>query len=105
MHAATLAKSARLQRTFDVLQDGQEHSTRDLVLAAQVCAVNSIIAELRANGYVITCRQAPGEHGRVWLYQLASSEQSSVGLRGEEPAAGSAGCPLPARPVSSPGSD
>ena len=104
MHAATLARSPRLQRVLEVLRDGAEHSTQDLVLTAQVCAVNSIIAELRANGCVITCRQAPGEHGRVWLYRLSREPSSGAGLRGEEPAAGSAGTPLPARPASSSGS-
>ena len=54
--------------------------------------MNSIVSELRANGYVVTCRQAPGEHGRIWLYRL--SRESSPGLRGGEPAAGSARQPL-----------
>ena len=104
MHAAKLAQSSRLQRVLHVLLDGREHSTQEIVLAAQVCAVNSIIAELRANGFTIHCRQAPGDHGRVWLYRLSRQPSSGAGLRGEEPAAGSAGCPLPARPASSPGS-
>ena len=103
MHAAKVANSSRLQRVLDRLQDGREHSTQDLVLSCQVCAVNSIIAELRANGYIIHCRQAPGEHGRVWLYRL-SREPSPGALRGGEPTAGSAGYPLPARPASSSGS-
>ena len=96
MHAAKLSRSARLQRVADVLRDGQEHSTRDLVLAAQVCAVNSIVAELRTNGYGIDCRQAPGEHGRVWLYRL--SREPSPADPAPVQAAGSAGYPLPARP-------
>lgn len=94
MHAAKLDRSARLQRVLDVLRTGVEYSTRDLVMAAQVCAVNSIIAELRANGYVIHCRQKPGE--RVWLYRL-SREPSSADPPPVQ-AAGSAGHPRPARP-------
>lgn len=97
MHAAKLARSARLQRVLEVLRDGREHSTQDLVLTCRVCAVNSIIAELRQNGYVIDCRQAPGEHGRVWLYRL-SREPSSAETLAPIESAGSAGCPLPAGP-------
>ena len=70
MHAARLAESPRLQRTLAVLADGREHTTRDILTAARVCAVNSIVAELRANGHHITCRQQVTDDGRVWLYRL-----------------------------------
>ena len=71
MHAARVESSERLQRVLQVLGDYREHSTFDIVVNAAVCAVNSIIAELRANGYRISCRQASGEGaGRVWLYRL-----------------------------------
>lgn len=74
MHAAAL-DSPRLQRVLAVLRDGEEHSTRDLVVAARVCAVNSIVAELRARGVDVTCRVAPGaDGGRVWLYRLPKEE-------------------------------
>lgn len=66
MHAAQLANSDRLQRVLDVLVDGKEHTTMDLVLEAGVCAVNSIVAELRANGYSIDCQR----RGDCWFYQL-----------------------------------
>lgn len=69
MHAAVLARSARLQRVRDVLADGAEHSTLDIVAAARVCAVNSCVAELRENELTIRCRQARGAGGaRIWLY-------------------------------------
>lgn len=95
MHAAKLARSGRLQRVYGVLSDGRWHSTQEIVLAAQVCAVNSIISELRANGCSIDCRQAPSEHGRVWLYRLSLEPSSGPGLRGEGRTAGSVATPCP----------
>ena len=72
MHAARLDNSPRLQRVHDLLKDGIERSTLDIVNAAHVCAVNSCVAELRANGFYIECRQVrdrlTGE--RIWLYRM-----------------------------------
>ena len=74
MHAATLGHSPRLRRVLAVLCDGQEHSTRDLVIEAEVCAVNSTIAELRANGFQVSCRVVTDGHGeRRWLYRLVAA--------------------------------
>lgn len=71
MHAASLDRSARLQRVRDVLADGEWHSTRDIVMRAEVCAVNSCVAELRHGGLTISCRQDRGpDGGRIWLYRL-----------------------------------
>ena len=79
MHAARADRSARLRRVLEVLLDGREHSTRDLVVAAEVCAVNSIVAELRANGYRILCRQGVDGHGvRRWWYRLRRPSQGSL---------------------------
>lgn len=61
MHAARLEKSERLQRVAALLADGQWHSTLDIVIGAGVCAVNSCVAELRANGYAIACRRVGKE--------------------------------------------
>ena len=66
MHAAKLETSPRLQRVNALLADGQEYSTRDIVYRADVCAVNSIISELRANGCCITTRW----QGRRCYYQM-----------------------------------
>ena len=66
MHFARLSSSPRLQRVLRVLSDGQEHSTRDLIREANVCAVNSIVAELRANGLPVRSRM----RRRVWFYCL-----------------------------------
>ena len=71
LHAAKVDSSKRLQRVLDVLQDGKEHSTADLILRAHVCAVNSIVSELRANGYTIDCRSETVDGSRAWLYQLS----------------------------------
>jgi len=66
MHAATIGNSKRLQRVDAVLADGNPHSTMEIIEAAQVCAVNSVIAELRANGRTITCQRVDD----VWFYQM-----------------------------------
>jgi len=66
MHAAKLENSPRLQRVLDVLMTGRDLTTLDIVVEAGVCAVNSCIAELRANGYDIRCWR----EGDVWLYRL-----------------------------------
>ncbi len=55
MHSAKLKTSKRLQRTLRVLRQGKA-TTRQIIRKAHVCAVSSIIAELRANGIRIECR-------------------------------------------------
>lgn len=76
MNAAALDRSPRLQRVRAFLADGVEHSTLDIVSGARVCAVNSCVAELRANGLTIHCRQVRGaDGGRIWLYRLAREEE------------------------------
>ena len=66
MHYARLAHSPRQQRVLRVLSDGGEHSTQALIRRAQVCAVNSIVAELRANGVAIACER----RSNIWYYRL-----------------------------------
>lgn len=68
MHAAKVDNSARLQRVLNVLLDRRAHTTRDIIRDACVCAVNSCISELRANGYNISCRQI--ERG-IYQYKLS----------------------------------
>lgn len=71
MHAARLDSSARLQRVHELLADGGEHSTLDIVRGAGVCAVNSIVSELRHAGAEIECRQSVSIRGeRLWLYRM-----------------------------------
>jgi hypothetical protein len=69
-HAARVTHSDRLRRVLDVLLDGAEHTTLDLMQSAHVCAVNAIVDELRGNGYRITCQR----RGDRWFYQLQLAE-------------------------------
>jgi len=66
MNSANLTRSDRLKRVDMCLSDGAEHSTMDIIVTAGVCAVNSIIAELRDNGRKIKCRRV----GDRWLYKM-----------------------------------
>ena len=77
MHAASIDNSLRLQRVRDLLADGGEYSTLEICVRANVCAVNSIIAELRANGCAITCRQSVSDSGnRIWLYRMVGTREA-----------------------------
>lgn len=71
IRAANADRSERLQRVLSLLSDGREHTTLNIIKEADVCAVNSAAAELRANGYVVRCRCI--ERGR-WAYQLIKEE-------------------------------
>jgi len=72
MHAAKMDDSPRLQRVRRLLDDGGWYGTREIVRVADVCAVNSIIAELRANGLEIVTRCVG--RGR-YEYQLITEAQ------------------------------
>jgi len=66
MKHARLENSPRLQRVAWLLAAGHEYSTAEIVAYAKVCAVNSAVAELRANGLPIACRR----QGDLWFYRL-----------------------------------
>ena len=66
MNAANIEKSARLGRVLDLLSQGGEFTTLDIIKQASVCAVNSIVAELRCNGFEINCQR----RGDKWFYRL-----------------------------------
>lgn len=67
MHAAKLDKSDRLRRVASLLKRHKKPlSTRDIIEKANVCAINSIISELRCNGYDIKCHRT----GSVWYYWM-----------------------------------
>jgi hypothetical protein len=66
MHYAKLEKSKRLQCVLAALKRRKRLSTMQIIERANVCAVNSIISEIRRNGYVITCKR----DGGVWYYSL-----------------------------------
>lgn len=71
MHSAKLEKSNRLQRVYEVLQRGPK-TTLEIIQQAGVCAVNSIISELRDNGIDIDCRclGVTGDGSRIYQYRL-----------------------------------
>jgi hypothetical protein len=66
MNAANLTKSDRLQRVFKLLSGGGEFTTLEIIQKAGVCAVNSIISELRQNGYQIDCQRRNDK----WFYRM-----------------------------------
>lgn len=67
MHSAKIEQSPRLMRVFRVLSDRKQHTTRDIMRKANVCAVNSCVAELRDNGIAVECHRT----GSLWRYWLA----------------------------------
>jgi hypothetical protein len=71
MNAASIEKSARLGRVLDLLSQGGEFTTLDIIRQAEVCAVNSIVAELRCNGFDITCQR----RGDKWFYTLEKQHE------------------------------
>ena len=79
MHAAKLADSPRLQRVHKLLSDRGDHSTKEIINVADVCAPNSCVAELRANGCEIECRQSMSLSGnRIWLYRMRQSGEAAA---------------------------
>jgi hypothetical protein len=70
MKAANITTSERLQRVAQFLTDGRERSTMEIIRECNVCAVNSIIAELRDNGLPVHCRR----EGDTWYYRREASE-------------------------------
>jgi len=68
MNAANFEKSDRLQRVYKLLKKGGEYTTLDIIQRAGVCAVNSIVSELRQAGYQITCQRRADK----WFYRLIS---------------------------------
>lgn len=65
MKYARIDNSPRLQRLAEYLADGRWHTTLDIVAGAMVCAVNSAVAELRANGIPVACRRQRD----LWYYR------------------------------------
>lgn len=55
MHSARLENSDRLRKVYELLMSGPK-TTMEIVQGAGVCAVNSIVAELRTNGIEIDCK-------------------------------------------------
>ena len=67
IHAARIETSARLQRVLALLECGGRYSTRDIVMQAEVMAVNSAISELRANGIKVESECVGRGRYEYWL--------------------------------------
>jgi hypothetical protein len=77
MNHARLATSARLQRALRVLQaHGDWMTKRQILRAAHVCAVNSVIAALRTNGADIETKlEVLREGRRRYRYRLVTAPE------------------------------
>ena len=80
IHYARYEKSVRLQRMLDYLMDGQRHTTLDIILGADVCAVNSAACELRENGFDIPCDQK--RPASYWLANPVAARKLAARLMG-----------------------
>lgn len=69
MRAARLS-SPRLQRALKVLKDGKPHTTRELMRKGNICAVNSVVAELREHGAKVICTQDVINGQRRFYYTM-----------------------------------
>lgn len=70
MAHASIDRSKRLQRVLMLLSDGKEHSTLDIDQNAKVCAVSSVIHELRQNNIKVNCRCTGSGENRVFYYRI-----------------------------------
>lgn len=77
MHAAKIDDSPRLQKVRDFLRRNGSATTREISNGCDVYAVNSIIAELRVNGFTIECNPVKGQRG-VYRYTLHEAAQLSL---------------------------
>ena len=84
MHAANPYRSARLGRVLALLRDGRAHSTREIVEAAHVVAVNSCIAECRQWGCEIETSRVREGGRTVYRYRLRSDVRCSVPRKAQQ---------------------
>lgn len=74
IHYAALENSPRLQRVRDFLvsRGSLGATTHEIIVLANVCAVNTAISELRANGLKIDCEyeRETETRSRVHRYTL-----------------------------------
>ena len=75
IHAARRL-TPRLSRVLEFLRSrgAAGATTREIVIEADVCAVNTIVHELKTQGHVITCKM---EKVGQFRYRLAEREISS----------------------------
>jgi len=71
IHAARIDHSPRQQRTLAALRANRAGlTTAEVIRAAGVCAVNSIMDELREQGFPISTSREVQDGARVWRYRL-----------------------------------
>ena len=83
IHYARFIKSKRLQRLLALMLDGQVRTTLEIIQAADICAVNSAVCELRRNGFPLYCIN----HSKPAQYQLTDPDAAralSAQLLGEQ---------------------
>ena len=78
MRAARIERSSRLHRVAELLSDGRWYSTLDIIVGAGVCAVNSCVAELRANGLEIACRRVGKERFEYRLIRAGADAEAAL---------------------------
>lgn len=76
MNAAGL-HSPRLRAALAVLRDGRPHSTMEIVQEAGVCAVNSVVAELRHHGAEIACQHRHVDGRRTFYYTMTKGPKNA----------------------------
>ena len=77
IHAAKPATSPRLQRVLAVLKDGKPHSSMAIMLQADTVAPSTCVAELRANGAVISCEQRNKNGQRRWYFTMTKGPDNA----------------------------
>jgi hypothetical protein len=74
IHAGHVRTSPRLRKVYEFLRarGGRGATTFEIIRACQVCAVNSIISELRHNGLGIDCKDEGlnDQRSHVFRYTL-----------------------------------
>ena len=71
-HHATLHKSERLKRIYNLLKDGREYTSREIIKQANIVTLSASIDELRKNGLVIICRydRTTPSGAKVYKYRM-----------------------------------
>ena len=71
-HYAIAHRSERLKRIYNLLKDGREYTSRQIVKLANVIALSASIDEMRKNGFCISCHyvRTTDTGARVYVYQL-----------------------------------
>lgn len=64
-HAASPARSKRLQRLLEILRTRRELSSLQLIRRAGIVALSATVDELRKAGHAIECTR----RDRVWFYR------------------------------------